>query len=198
MKQKSIIILTLAAGLAVTSLMAQNDQRPRGPRPDGEGQAGERHHSIRRMLPPPLVATLDANHDGTISADEIANAPAALKILDKNNDGALQVEELRPKPPEGAGEGQGAERKGPPPDESRPERKGPRPGGQGPDGGKDFHPPIPPVPPVIRALDANGDKTISADEIANASNALKTLDKNGDGQLTKEEMRPEPPPRGEN
>jgi hypothetical protein len=171
--------------------MAQNDQPPREPRPDGGGQFGERHHFVRRMLPPPLVATIDANHDGTISADEIANAPAALKGLDKNNDGALQVEELRPKPPEGAGEGQGGEHRGP--GEHHP--KGPRPGGPGPDGEGNFHPP---VPPVIKALDANGDKTVSADEIANASNALKTLDKNGDGQLTKEEMRPEPPPRGEN
>ena len=190
MKQKSIIILTLAASLAATSLMAQNDQRPRGPRPDGEGQPGEHHRFVRHMLPPPLVAALDANHDGTISADEIANASAALKSLDKNNDGALQIEELRPKPPEGAGEGQDGEPKGP--GEHHP--RGPRPGAPGADGEGNFHPPI---PPVIGALDANGDKTISADEIANASAALKTLDKNGDGQLTKEEMRPEPPPRGD-
>ena len=32
---------------------------------------------------------LDANHDGVISADEIANAPAVLKTLDKNGDGQL-------------------------------------------------------------------------------------------------------------
>jgi hypothetical protein len=148
------------------------------------------------MMVPPLIAALDANHDGTISADELANASAAVKSLDKNGDGAVQMEELRPKPPEGAGEHKDGERKGPPPGGQRPdgEHKGPRPGGQGPDGGKDFHPPI---PPALKALDANGDKTISADEIANASAALKKLDKNGDGQLQKEEMRPELPPRGE-
>lgn len=38
------------------------------------------------------------SHDGVISADEIANAPAALKTLDKNNDGQLTQDELRPAP----------------------------------------------------------------------------------------------------
>ena len=52
-----------------------------------------------------------------------------------------------------------------------------------------------PPPPVIAVLDANHDGVISADEIANASEALKQLDKNGDGQLTPDEMRPPPPPR---
>ena len=40
---------------------------------------------------------------------------------------------------------------------------------------------------VETALDANGDGTIDADEIANASAALKTLNKNGDGKLTSDE-----------
>jgi Ca2+-binding EF-hand superfamily protein len=48
---------------------------------------------------------------------------------------------------------------------------------------------------VIDVLDANHDGVISADEIAYASEALKQLDKNGDGQLTRDEMRPPPPPR---
>ncbi|MGA2262232.1 MAG: hypothetical protein ABSH28_12430 [Acidobacteriota bacterium] len=45
---------------------------------------------------PPLLAALDANSDGIIDADEIANAPAALKVLDKNGDGQLTRDELRP------------------------------------------------------------------------------------------------------
>jgi hypothetical protein len=199
MKRKNIIIATLALGLAATTLMAQDDQRPRrgGPGPDDQPREGARFH--HRMVPPPLVVTLDANHDGTLSADEIANASAALKNLDKNGDGQLTREELLPPPPErperpGRPESSGpdGERRGPRPDG---DRKGPPPGG-------DFHKfhregaGHPPVPPMINALDANHDKTISADEIANASNALKTLDKNGDGQLTMEELRPErrPPP----
>jgi hypothetical protein len=42
---------------------------------------------------------LDANHDGIIDANEIANAPAALKKLDKNGDGKLTPDELRPQRP---------------------------------------------------------------------------------------------------
>jgi hypothetical protein len=46
---------------------------------------------------PPLFAALDTNHDGVIDANEIANAPAALKKLDKNDDGKLTLRELRPR-----------------------------------------------------------------------------------------------------
>jgi len=55
----------------------------------------------------------------------------------------------------------------------------------------------PPPPPLIAALDANHDGVIDETEIANASAALKTLDKNGDGKLTIDELRPPRPPRGE-
>ena len=37
----------------------------------------------------PVQIALDANHARTISSDEIANAPAALRKLDKNSDGNL-------------------------------------------------------------------------------------------------------------
>jgi hypothetical protein len=51
----------------------------------------------------------------------------------------------------------------------------------------------PPLPALVRALDANHDGVIDATEIANASAALKTLDKNGDGKLTTDEfMGPRP------
>jgi len=67
---------------------------------------------------------------------------------------------------------------------------------QGPDGNPPPPPPDCPGPPVIAALDTNADGTISADEIANASQSLLTLDANGDGQLTADELRPDGPPCG--
>jgi len=45
------------------------------------------------------MLALDVNQDGVIDADEIANAPAALKTLDKNGDGKLTQDELRPTRP---------------------------------------------------------------------------------------------------
>ena len=57
-----------------------------------------------------------------------------------------------------------------------------RPGGPGPDG--------PPPNPILEALDANGDHEISAEEIENAVAALKKLDENGDGKLSRGEVRP--------
>lgn len=80
------------------------------------------------------------------------------------------------------------------PREDRERLRGPRPDGQGPDG------PRPPAPPLIGALDANHDGVIDEKEIASASDALKKLDKNGDGKLTMEELRPprpQPPQRGD-
>ena len=62
---------------------------------------------------------------------------------------------------------------------------------RGPDG-----PPHRPPPPLIMALDLNKDGVISADEIAKAAESLKKLDKNGDGQLTPDELRP-PRPEGD-
>jgi Ca2+-binding EF-hand superfamily protein len=40
-----------------------------------------------------VLNALDLNHDLVISADEIANAPLALRSLDANGDGALDAEE---------------------------------------------------------------------------------------------------------
>lgn len=45
--------------------------------------------------------------------------------------------------------------------------------------------------PLLLALDADKDGSISASEIENASKALATLDKDGDGALSPEELRPD-------
>jgi EF hand len=50
--------------------------------------------------------------------------------------------------------------------------------------------------PIMAALDKNSDGTLDAQEIAGASAALKTLDKNGDGKITPDELRPQRPDGG--
>ncbi|HEX4263607.1 MAG TPA: EF-hand domain-containing protein [Verrucomicrobiae bacterium] len=78
-----------------------DDQRPPHQGPGGPGGPG----GMRRMPPSPVMEALDANHDGVIDADEIANASAALKKLDKNGDGKLTQDELRPHRPQGDHDG---------------------------------------------------------------------------------------------
>lgn len=45
-------------------------------------------------------------------------------------------------------------------------------------------------PPFVRAMDLNQDGVIDAGELAKAATSLKSLDRNGDGQLTADEYRP--------
>ena len=66
--------------------------------PGGPGDAGGNRGPgmMPGGFPPPLlIRTLDANGDGIIDADEIANASAALRKLDKNGDGKLTPDEYR-------------------------------------------------------------------------------------------------------
>ena len=116
MKTKSktaLVLLALGASALMATAQDGNGPPPRGERPPrregvggpgGPGQPGEPGGPGRdgqRPPPPPLVAALDANHDGVIDETEIANASAALKKLDKNGDGKLTMDELRPPRPEG-------------------------------------------------------------------------------------------------
>lgn len=117
---------------------------------------------------PPLFAILDTNRDGALSDDEIKAAADLLAKLDKNGDGKITLEEFRMPPP-------------PPKDGESP--KGPPPEGQ-----------KRPVPPLIHALDADHDGTISAKEMEDAPESLKALDKNSDGELSPDELRPPGPP----
>jgi Ca2+-binding EF-hand superfamily protein len=122
----------------------------------------------------PLIAVLDTNRDGVIDSSELAAAVDSLKTLDKNGDGKLTRDELRTVRPQGAGDVE----------HSRPQREQTGPdGADQPNGHR-------PGPPIVAALDANKDGVIDATELANASAALKALDKNADGKLSREELHP--------
>jgi hypothetical protein len=90
---KRIVLFTLA-GLFSSTLMINAQDKPAEA---GKGQ--------RRGGGNPVIAALDANHDGEIDASEINNAPAALRKLDKNGDGKLTRDELRPANRNGGGGG---------------------------------------------------------------------------------------------
>lgn len=69
---------------------------------DGQLDYDEIHWAKEHVIveePEPVVQVLDVNHDDVIDAQEIANAPAALKKLDKNGDGQLTSDEYAPAPP---------------------------------------------------------------------------------------------------
>jgi len=102
---KNKIKTTIALLVLGVTAVAVNAQEAGGP-PGNGGPGRMRGH----RPPPPVIAALDANHDGVIDADEIASASAALKTLDINGDGQLTRDELRPQ-----GRPPGADRQGPPP-----------------------------------------------------------------------------------
>ena len=108
-----ISILLFAFVTETTNAQQQPPQRPGqgGARQAGQGQGGARQGGARqggarqgqpgaggasRMLMLPIIAALDANKDGEISAEEIKNATAALSKLDSDKDGKLSREEIMP------------------------------------------------------------------------------------------------------
>jgi len=196
---------------------------PWGPN-DGGGQGGPGGGGGNRRPPPlpPVIQALDTNHDGIIEPDEIANAAQSLKTLLKSGSDSLTIPDLlgppRGRHPRGRGQNQGQGNGGGPagPDmqlanpavqSGTSGQDGPPPqDGQGGPGGNQDGPPGPPPggpgrhhppSPLMQALDTNHDGTLEADEIANASESLKKLDKNGDGKITPDELRPPPPPDGQ-
>jgi Ca2+-binding EF-hand superfamily protein len=126
-----------------------------------------------------LFQKLDANQDGKIVADEAPEEQRTLlgRLLrrgDKDQDGALTREEF-------AAALQDPLRR--PADEPR--RPEPGPGGR-----PGFRPMAGASSAILAALDADRDGELSADEIAKASESLKKLDRNGDGNITPRELAP--------
>ena len=163
MKNTAALLIALGLALPVMTSAQDSDQpRPQrherpaardvGPgepadanRPGRDGDGGPGRAGPRPMVPP-LMAALDANHDGVIDEDEIKNASEALRKLDKNGDGKITMDEVRPprpprpggpeagirgedRRPEGGPEGVGphGDRNGPPADGARPQRRNQRP-----------------------------------------------------------------------
>jgi hypothetical protein len=113
MKTKNKTMLMLAGLLAfgTTALLVSAQDNNDGPPGGGQGGPGGPGGLGRHRPPvPAIIAVLDANHDGVIDSNEIANASAALKSLDKNGDGKLTPDEFmgpRPQRPGGQGRGPG-------------------------------------------------------------------------------------------
>ena len=102
MKKRYLIAIAVFSILSIAVVPAEEPDRRKG---KGKGEepgrppGGGRGDMMKHM---PVLVALDADKDGKISSEEIANASAALKTLDKNDDGALTLEELRPpRPPRG-------------------------------------------------------------------------------------------------
>lgn len=129
--------LLISLAMAATAIIAQAQPEGGGGNPPGGRPPGGGPDAGRRPVPP-LLAALDADKNGELSAEEIANAATALKALDKDGDGKISKEELRPAMPprpEGPGAGKGEGPRGPRPDGApRGEGKPPRDGRPGPGG----------------------------------------------------------------
>lgn len=124
----------------------------------------------------PIIAALDANRDGELSKEEIANASKALAKLDKNTDGKLDATELRP---------QFGRRSG---DQERPGR----PGGESARGpGGDRGPMQDPKEMAARMmkLDRDNDGKLSKTEVPERMQQMfGRADQDGDGFLSKTEV----------
>ena len=116
----------------------------------------------------PVLAALDADSDGELSATEIENASKALHRLDKNGDGKLTFEEMRPDPREMAnGMGRPGDGEGP----------------VGPQGGPAL------MLRMFESRDANDDGKLSGDEIPEPMRGrMERIDQNGDGAISREEV----------
>jgi Ca2+-binding EF-hand superfamily protein len=117
----------------------------------------------------PVIASIDANGDGIISADEMEKATIALKSLDKNKDGQLTEDEMRPEfgGPNGGGPGR----------RDREEHEGAR-GEQAES-----------VVSRLMAMDKNVDGKLSESELSGRfQSILAKADTNKDGFATKAEL----------
>lgn len=174
--------LMIPVGMAIPVGLATADERPerdakpgrlQGDRAPGAGMA----EMLKRL---PLMRTLDADGDGTLSKVEIEGAVAALKKLDQNRDGSLDAAELSPRlggrlgPNDQVGDGERRRR-------ITPEMQGRR-------GGIGMQPRAA-VERMFDSLDADGDGKLSGDEVPERMRrGLMRIDENGNGSIEKSEL----------
>ena len=140
---------------------------PEGRDPGGPPQQGNDPEEMVKNL-----MAFDKNGDGKLSKDELPERmQGMLERGDTNKDGFLTPDEIRimAAAQQGPGGGMG--------------RGGPGGGGRRPD-------------PLFAALDLNHDGILQKEEIDAAPESLKALDKNGDGKITMDELRPAGGPNG--
>jgi hypothetical protein len=113
----------------------------------------------------PVLSALDTDRDKAISDAEMSRAPTVLRLFDADHDGSLNSKECGFSPP--AGET----------DRALVERSSAW---------------FLRVHPLLAALDADSDGRISPLEIATATAALLALDWDHDGELTADELLPDP------
>ncbi len=92
----SVVGMVVAClGMIISPLLAQKPDQEGVPERVPQSGPGGGSRSLMQNLP--VLAALDTDGNGEISAAEITAASAALKTLDKNNDGKLSADELRPR-----------------------------------------------------------------------------------------------------
>ena len=163
--------------------LTEDEVRPSFPGRGGRGEGGRGGREETGDTAPPsadeMVKTwmaFDKNGDGKLTRDEVPERmQGVFDRADSNQDGVLTADEIRQNAQSQAAPGG---------------NRGGREGGRG-DGMSFMR-----IDPILAALDSDGDGIISAAELSNAATSLKRLDKNGDGQLTKDEVRINMPGRG--
>ena len=178
----TVLVFTLTPGLGY----AQDDEKAKNRKQErlnalgrNKGQKGGAPNEagpLGGMLPGPMMmqmfpvmAALDADQDGTLSAREIENASKSLMKLDKNGDGVISAEELRPDP-----------------SKFQSMMGGIVAGGKGMLAGQ---PSATMMMRMFETRDKNGDGKLSGDEIPEQlKNRLAAIDQDGDGAIQKSEI----------